>query len=315
MFDDKSSDGTADVVVSCAREDERVTLVGSERVGLVEALCRLIQCSNAEFLARMDADDISHPERLAAQVAMLEAFPDLAGVGCRVRHFSRCVGRIPISGDNELSREGVPGGMRRYETWLNRLVTSSQIARDLLVESPLCHPSVTLRRSAYEATEGYRDDGRPEDYGLWLALAAKGMKLAKVNRELFYWRDQADRLSRTHPRYAPARFLELKLAYLLNTRLQDRNETVIWGAGKNGRRWSRALGAEGVRVTGFIDVDPAKIGHRIHGSPVTPPPESPSALRETFLLVAVGSSSARERIRAHLNQIGLTELTDFVCVA
>ncbi len=121
MFDDGSLDGTPEVVERCAEADGRITLVGAERVGLVAALWRLINRSNAEFLARMDADDISHPERLEAQVAMLETQPDLAAVGCRVRHFST------FSEEGSISREGVPGGMRRYEEWLNRLITPEQI--------------------------------------------------------------------------------------------------------------------------------------------------------------------------------------------
>jgi hypothetical protein len=266
----------------------------------VEALKRAIRASEAPLLARMDGDDISHPERLGRQVALLDRSPGLAAVSCLVHH-------VP--------RDRVRGGMARYEAWLNGLVTPEAIARDLFVESPLCHPSVVMRREAYERVDGYLDDGLPEDYGLWLQLAEAGFSFAKVAEVLFYWREGDRRFSRTDPRYGPDRFLALKLRHLTRGYLKGGGPVAIWGAGKIGRQLSRALGRAAIEVAAFVDIDPHKIGHRVHGAPVIPPPRQMRDTGAGVILVAVGTGRARVGIRLYLTGIGLEELRDFVCVA
>ncbi len=247
----------------------------------------------------MDGDDISHPRRIERQLSLLDRHPDIAVAGCLVAHFPR---------------DRLLGGMARYEKWLNGLVTAEQIARNLFVESPLCHPSVVMRREAYDRVEGYQDNGMPEDYGLWLQLAEAGFSFAKVDEVLFYWRDGGARLSRTDPRYLPKRFLDLKLAFLSRRYLVNCKRIAIWGAGKLGRQLSRALGALDFEVTTFIDVDPRKVGHQVHGAPVIASDGIQDAGTD-IILVSVGNGQARERIRSYLVGGGLSELRDFVCVA
>lgn len=300
LFDDGSQDRTVDIISETAKRDHRVKLVGVERVGLVDALKRTIGASKAPLIARMDGDDISHPERLARQVAFLDKYPDIAVVSCLVRHFPE---------------ERIRGGMARYEAWLNSLVTPDEIARDFFVESPLCHPSVVMRREAYEAVDGYLDDGTPEDYGLWLQLAESGFSFAKVNEVLFYWREGSHRFSRTDSRYHPSRFLELKLRFLKRWYLKGYRAFSIWGAGKLGRRLSRALEQVEINIASFIDIDPKKVGHRVHGALVTPLPNRKNEIGSDIILVAVGNASARQKIRTYLANLGLVELRDFICVA
>src|SRR4029453_3293129 len=104
------------------------------------------------FVARMDADDLMHRDRLRAQVAALAANAPLAGVGCHVRCFPR----------SELRP-----GLRDYETWLRTITTPWRVAAERFVECPLPHPTWLLRREV--VTElGYRDGGWPEDYDFLL---------------------------------------------------------------------------------------------------------------------------------------------------
>ncbi len=300
VFDDGSTDNSLDRVEEAARHDQRVRLVGSERVGLVAALERAIACSDAEFIARMDADDESHPERLTDQVILLDARPELALASCLIRCFPDYV---------------VEGGMRRYENWLNGLVRPTEIARDIFVESPLCHPSVTMRRAAYETAGGYIDDGNPEDYGLWLRFHAHELAMAKVPEVRFYWREHSNRLTRTDERYSPARFIATKSQHLLAGPLRDKTSVAVWGAGQNGRTWSRALRQAGIDVIAFIDVDRDKIGHTMHGAPIVSHEDLRRGIPGDFLLAAVGAPGARARIRSFLNELGLREPEHFICVA
>jgi len=158
--------------------------------------------------------------------------------------------------------------MARYAAWLNGLVTADLVARDLLVEAPLVHPAAVIRRAALESAGGWRDGPFPEDYDLWLRLSAAGGRLTNVPRTLLWWRESPQRLTRTDPRYAIARHVALKCAFLVRHVLEGRNEVAVWGAGETGRAFADALGAEGVRVALFVEVDRKKIGRTVRGAAV-----------------------------------------------
>jgi len=76
-----------------------------------------------------------------------------------------------------------------YVRWLNELVTPADHARDLFVEAPLCHPSVTMRRERARARAGgYVDTPWAEDYDLWIRLDSAGFELAKIALTGLRWR-------------------------------------------------------------------------------------------------------------------------------
>ncbi|MCK5797013.1 MAG: glycosyltransferase, partial [Deltaproteobacteria bacterium] len=200
VVDDGSRDATADIAAAYVARDDRVRLVQTPPRGIVSALNTGLARVQAPFLARMDADDLCLPERLALQRRWLMRRRDLVGVGSLVESFGE-------GAETE--------GWRRYIRWLNSRLTARDIARDLLVESPLAHPSVTLRMEALRAVGGYRDFDGPEDYDLWLRLARAGGRFAKVPRVLLRWRDHAARLTRKDGRYRPEAFLRCKVNHLL----------------------------------------------------------------------------------------------------
>lgn len=301
VFDDGSEDASLAILERAASRDPRLRVVGSERVGLVEALRRLVRAGDAPLLARMDADDTCHPRRLERQVEMLDRREGLALASCLIRCFP-----------DEL----VAGGMRRYEAWLNSLVEPGEIARDIFVESPLCHPSVVLRREAYERAGGYLDDGLPEDYHLWLRMNRLGLPMAKVPEVLLCWRERPGRVTRTDPRCDPERLAELKLRYLADGPLAGCDSLAIWGAGPTGRGWAGRLGRVGIEVVAHVDIDPRKVGRRTGtGAPIVEPDALAGGIPGGFLLVAVGAPGARSQIRDFLGALGLFDPGDFVCVA
>jgi GT2 family glycosyltransferase len=297
--DDGSADGTPDVLARLAERDRRVVVVRGPGEGIARALCRGLARCDADVVVRMDADDVSHPRRVELQLAALDADPALAAVGSRVRLFPR--------------RE-VAGGMARYAAWLNGLVTPALVARDLLVESPLVHPASAIRRQVLEDAGGWRDGDFPEDYDLWLRIAARGGGLVNLPHVLLDWRESAARLTRTDPRYALARHVALKAAWLAAGPLSARREVAIWGAGETGRAFARALAAHGVAPALFLEVDPRKIGRTVQGAPVRSFEEVEKA-RGLPLLVAVGAAGARDLIRAELAGRGFEEGRDYRCVA
>jgi glycosyltransferase involved in cell wall biosynthesis len=298
--DDGSADGGAARLRERARADARLRVVATPPLGLVPALNRALAEARAALVARMDADDVAHASRLERQAERLER--DLA---------------VDVLGSRVVAT-ATPGaavgpGMAAYVAWQNTLLDHDAIRRARFVESPLVHPSVAMRRGALAALGGYRESAGPEDYELWLRAFDAGLRFAKLPETLLEWRDGPRRLTRRDPRYAPARFLDVKLSALERGPLAGRRALVVWGAGPIGKSWARALGARGHRLAGFVEVDPRKLGSRIHGVPVVPVAEA-ARFAGALHLAAVGRPGAREEIAAAAARLGLAA-EDVVAVA
>lgn len=303
--DDGSTDGGPAIVERHARSTSpaspvQITRVSTAGAGLVAALEAGLRHARAEFIARMDADDVCHPDRLALQLEALRADPSLGAIGTRVEAFPD---------------DAIKDGMRRYVNWQNSLVTSFDHARELFIESPLCHPSVMLRRSALDSVGPWREGPWPEDYDLWLRLDAAGFGLAKVPEVLLRWRHRAGRATFADPRYAPERFRDAKAPHLARRLRALGRPVAIWGAGPNGRRLARALEPHGVRTEFFVDVDAHKIGRQARSAPIFAPDALPERRGTHTIVAAVGSLGARELIRAQLVEYGFVEGTDALFAA
>lgn len=297
--DDGSTDETAAILHRLAERDPRVTVVSGPGEGIARALNRALARCDAPLVARMDADDLAHPRRLAIQLEALEADPALAAVGSQVKLFPR---------------RAVRQGMARYADWLNGLTSKALVERDLFVEAPLVHPAAVLRREALERVGGWRDGPFPEDYDLWLRLAEAGGALSNVPFVLLGWRESEGRLTRTDARYALPSHRALKAASLSRTWLVGRREVAIWGAGETGKATADALAVEGIRAVLFVEVDRKKIGRTVRGAPVVGYDQLARA-RGLPLLIAVGAPGARDLIRPELQAAGWEEVRDFRCVA
>jgi len=298
--DDGSRDGSGELLRARSRSDARLRVLSTPPLGLVSALNRTLAEARAPVVARMDADDRAGSDRLALQADRLERDAAVDVLGCRVR---------------VVGAGGPPGeGMRAYVRWQNALLDHDAMARDRFVESPLVHPSVAMRRVALERLGGWREIDGPEDYDLWLRAFAAGLRFAKLGEVLLEWSDSPGRLTRVDPRYAPGRFLALKLAALEGGLLAGKRAAVVWGAGPVGKAWSRALRAAGHEVRAFVEVNPRQLGGRVHGAPVVTVDEA-GGLRGPLHLAAVGQPGARGRIRAEAVRLGLVEGADFVAVA
>jgi len=294
---DGSTDSTVSRLAAWAGRDSRIRVIDNEPAGIVTALNTAAAASRCDLLVRMDADDISAPQRLEKQVRLLHEQPTLAGCGAQVRYFPRSV---------------VRDGARRYEAWINSVNTTNEIERDLFVECPIPHPTLAIRRHAFEEVGGYRETGWPEDYDLVLRLWRAGFQLGKVPEVLFHWREGSDRLSRTDPRYSEGAFRECKV-HFLSTRIRNR-PVVICGAGPVGKAFARELQNTGHTVAAFVDLDPRKIGQTIYGAPVIKR-TGIGTFPDAYFLAAVASAQARQEIRDYLGATGLEEIRDFCAVA
>lgn len=294
--DDGSTDGTT-AILAAAAADPRVKVVQNQGSGLVAALNSGLALCQAPLVARMDGDDICHPQRLARQLAMMAADGGIGLVAASFCHFPRQQLKI---------------GMLAYEEWQNSLVSHEQIMADMFVESPFVHPGVMFRKDVVTGVGGYREMGWAEDYDLWLRLAAAGVKFARTAEPLVYWRDRPERATRTMAEYSGDAFRRCKLHHLQSGFLQGVTEVTLAGAGKEGRAWQRLLAAAGIGLARWVDVDPKKHGRVLHGAMIVPPREI--VPDNGKLLVTVGTRGARAGIREWARQAGLVELKDFISV-
>jgi glycosyltransferase involved in cell wall biosynthesis len=311
VIDDGSTDGTGEIVNGVARADDRVTLLARPHAGLVAALSAGLTAARGEFIARMDADDVAHPQRLAEQVASLTARGDIGVVGCLVEF-----GGDPVANE----------GYARHVEWVNSLVTPAEIALNRFIESPFAHPSVMFRRELVGRHGGYRSGEFPEDYELWLRWLDAGVRMTKVPRVLLTWHDTATRLSRTDPRYDPEAFFRMKAEWIVREvariihrprvgdNAADRRNVFVWGAGRPTRKRAAHLESHGVRIAGYIDVDAKKTGRSVAGIPVITPDRLPPPTA-AFVLGYVSVRGARELHRATLRARGYEEGRDFLMCA
>lgn len=297
--DDGSSDESAAVLAQYARQDGRIHLLRPGRIGLVAALNLGLATARAPLIARMDADDLMHPQRLALQQAFLAAHPAIALVATRVALFPRQL---------------VRAGYAEYLRWQNGVLTPAEVAANIYVEAPFAHPSVLFRRAAVLELGGYRAGPFPEDYELWLRMHAAGLAMAKLPRVLLAWRERAERTSRTDPRYARAAFDTLRVQFLArDPRLHQGRELVYWGAGRRTRLRAQQLIARGFPPRAWIDIDPRKIGQLVWGAPVV----AHSWLRREprpFVLAYVTNHGARELIAGWLAEAGYRVGEDYLFV-
>jgi glycosyltransferase involved in cell wall biosynthesis len=285
--DDASTDATPKIL---AESGARV--VRGEGRGLVAALNLGLAHCRGGYIARMDADDVVHPDRLRLQIELLEKDRSLGAVGSLVT----CDETSP--------------GLKRLEAWLNATVTKEQCRNARFIEAPLVHPSTTFRREALN--NGWEDHGWAEDWDLLLRLVEQGWELAKVPHRLLHWRDLPHRLTRTHEMYGEERMFKLRAHYLARGPLKPPKPFDIWGAGPTGKRLARELEAHGLRPRAFFDVDRNKRiarGRPVLGEKGLPPPGD-------FLLVcAVGAAGAREEIRSALDAHAWVEGRHFLFAA
>jgi glycosyltransferase involved in cell wall biosynthesis len=301
--DDGSEDNTAEALARWVENDARFKPLYLEHGGIIPALNAGLEACRGEYVARMDADDLMHPKRLEKQAAYLDEHP-------RVTLVSSLVDGFP----EKRLREG----FRIYIEWLNTLVSHEDMCREMFVESPICHPTVMVRKEALVEVGGYEERGWPEDYDLWLRMYLAGHEFAKVTEVLLSWREHPKRLTRTDSRYSVENFIRAKAHYLPKGPLKGRDAVIVWGAGMMGRRTSKHLVREGVPLVAFVDIDPKKIGRTLRGLPII----SPEALMEWWgkyenpaLLAAVGARGARVLIRERLRGFGLVEGEDWWGVA
>lgn len=141
IIDDGSTDNSVEIITSF--NDSRILLVRQNNTGLAKALNKGIAISNTSYIVRMDADDISLPDRIKLQFEFLEKTPHCIAVG---------------SNAIEIDKDG------KYIFTSNLLLTWKDIKEFMIKKlqnktpwNPFYHSSITFRKDAFYITGGYNE--------------------------------------------------------------------------------------------------------------------------------------------------------------
>lgn len=171
IINDGSTDGTAQVLDRYADQDSRIRVIHQENTGLTQALIRGCQQAKGQFIARQDADDWSHPDRLQQQIDHIQRHPEIGFMSCTVQY---------------VGPQGEPLIV------ISRAKDSQQATQALIHDrqGPPAHGSVLFRKSLYHQVGGYRPEFYfAQDSDLWLRMAEKSL-FASIAQVLYiHWRE------------------------------------------------------------------------------------------------------------------------------
>ena len=148
IINDGSTDRSRDIINRIAAEDSRIILIDKTNSGLADSLNLGINIAKGGRIARMDADDISCPERLEPQLKYLDQHPEMDVLG---------------SSAIIVALDGTCRGILAVRE------THDSMARHILKQNPFNHPSIMAKKSVFVELNGYdRTLKRAQDYDLWL---------------------------------------------------------------------------------------------------------------------------------------------------
>ena len=176
IVNDGSTDNTSEVIDALASSDSRICILHQENTGLTRALIRGCREARGEYIARHDADDISHPHRLADQLAVFERHPSVGFVACWTQY---------VGPDDEPLEI------------VTRPADSVEATRQLIEErqGPPAHGSVMFRKSLYQDVGGYRPEFYfGQDSDLWLRMIDQA-SIGYVPRVLYKARRDSESVS------------------------------------------------------------------------------------------------------------------------
>lgn len=163
LLDDGSTDETWEIIEKYL--DPRLLKVRLNRMGFTSALNHGLSIARGEYIARMDGDDVSLPERLEKQVSFLDTHPDISIVGTAYYKY------------DALRNEQF---IRRHPT------TDKNIRRAMAFYHPICHGTVMFRKEIVNKIGGYSNLPTASDLELWLR-ASRYYKFANLDEPLYIY--------------------------------------------------------------------------------------------------------------------------------
>ncbi len=177
LCDDGSTDNTYNIAKKYTNTYSNIILLKNDiNQGLNYTLNKCLKLADTEYIARMDGDDISLPERFQKEIDFLDNNPEYAIVSCPMIYFNNI-------GDFKIGKNNIP-----YPQ-----------PKDFIHGTPFCHAPCMVRNQAYTAVNGYSVKKRllrVEDYHLWFKMYAKGYKGHNLDEPLYKMRDDINAYKR-----------------------------------------------------------------------------------------------------------------------
>ena len=295
LINNNSGDISISVAKNFAETDNRIHLLYEPKQGVAHAMNCGLQHARGKFIARMDADDVSHPQRLEKQVRFLHENPETGLVGSKVDY---------------VAHEKNTAGFQRFVKWANSFHSSEEIELNRFVEIPVVNPTILFRREIYEEFGGCRQGDFPEDYEMLLRFLEAGVKMAKLPEPLLEWHDYSGRLTRTDERYSTEAFFRVKAKYFW--KWSERNnpfhpEIWVWGAGRKTRQRAKLLEKEGLKISGYFDIVKDKTTEKqtLHFTEIPQP-------GKLFIAPMVSKRGVSRQIKDYLLKVNYREGKDFI---
>lgn len=169
VCDDCSTDSTYEILNRLAKEDKRIHVLHNEiNLRLAATLNRCLSASKGEYIARMDGDDISLPERFEKQLEFLSNNNEYAVVGSSIIVFDDV-----------------------HDNYI-RVNDEYPTSKVLLKHVPFWHPTIMMRKSAYELLSGYNAEERTmraEDVDIWFRFFEKGLNGYNILEPLYMYHE------------------------------------------------------------------------------------------------------------------------------
>ena len=166
VVNDGSTDESGKYLHTLASRDPRVQVIDQENQGQNAAANRAISLARAPLIARMDADDVSDPTRLAKQVAYLNSNPSIGLVGTQIRRLGEK--HCGLNSNFPIQHDQIIDALRQNH-------------------HAICNPTILFRRSLFERTGGYWEHDIAEDWDMFLRMGEIS-RLANLEEILFSYR-------------------------------------------------------------------------------------------------------------------------------
>ncbi len=300
VVDDGSTDATPAVIAGWEKRWPAVRSIRIAGSGVARALNVALDAADTPWIARMDADDISHPRRFEVQLAHGGS---ASLVGCEVDH----------------ANGAEFDGMRRHIEWANGLHSHAELELGLWIDSPLPHPGWCARREAFEAVGRYDESGEvPEDYD-WLhrffSLGFRAVKPGGIS--LLTWTESPSRLTRTHPAYTELAFNRVKARHL-PAHVPAGRDRYLFGLGPKAKNLFPLLTESLGPFRAIVDAHPGRVGGTYRNVGVWGlarwGEEVKAAASRPFVLIGVGTTESRAECAKECGDVGLVEREDFLAL-
>lgn len=205
---DKSQDETLEILLSYS--DQRLRIIeNEEKLGFVKSLNKGLSLARGEFIARMDADDISHPERLAIQIDYFEKCPWI---------------------DFVCSWYDVMDEAGNIVDYIPDVTSSAEIYYTLNFRNCIAHGSVMFREKIIDVIGNYDENCASEDYHLWHRIS-KNYIIHKIDQPLYIWRTHETSICSVNSRKlreASYKIFRANLIDLLGRDVEDKLTRLMW---------------------------------------------------------------------------------------